>query len=385
MKRATKTWVGRRGSRGFTLVDLMVGMVIGLLVTVIVMQVMTVAEGRKRSTTSGSDAQVNGSLALFAVTRDVRMAGYGFASSVDGLGCAVKAQYTDASGVSSTRTWSLAPVQIRNTNGVTDEIQVLASSKATYSVPTRVVQDHPDNAANFFVDSTLGIAVGDLMVAVPAPSIPCDGTNAGTCNWCSVFNVTNIGAPSSGAGAGQGQNQVIHNSGSGGAWNQPGGQTIFPASGYPTGSHLVDFGQIVDHTYSINSNTLRLTSYVASNASSSAADLYPGIVNLQAMYGKDTNNDGVVDTYDKTAPTDWTTVLTVRIALVARSGQYEKESVTSGNLLWDVGTATSVSGTATCGASKCLTLKVDHLPDWQHYRYKVFDTVVPLRNLLWRS
>lgn len=385
---ATKMTTGRC-ARGFTLVELMVGMVIGLLVTIIIMQVLSVAEGQKRTSTSGSDAQVNGSLALYALQRDLRMAGYGMSSTTGGLGCTVKAQYTASSGTTSSPTWILAPVQITDgVNGAPDTIEIMSSAKNSYAVPTQVVQDHPATAANFFVDSTLGIAVGDLMIAVPQPSVPCTGSNAATCNWCSVFNVTNVGGQGSGnsSGAGQGLNQVIHNSGNSGPWNQPGGQTIFPSTGYPAGSYLIDLGQMVDHLYSVsNANALQLTTFVSTNATSSTADLYPQIVNLQAMYGKDTNGDGVVDTYDNVTPTDWTQVLTVRVALVARSGQYEKDVVTSANPLWDVGTATTVSGATTCGTSKCLTLKVDGLTDWQHYRYKVFDTVVPLRNLLWRS
>ena len=106
------------------------------------------------------------------------------------------------------------------------------------------------------------------------------------------------------------------------------------------------------------------------------------------MYGKDTNADGSVDTWDNVTPAtpaQWLQVLAVRVAVVARSAQYEKEEVTSTNPLWDVGTAIAIAGTATCGTSKCLSLKVDSLTDWKHYRYKVFDTVIPLRNMLWNS
>ena len=41
--------------------------------------------------------------------------------------------------------------------------------------------------------------------------------------------------------------------------------------------------------------------------------------------------------------------------------------------------------TAACGTSKCLKLKIDTLPNWKRYRYRVFDTVIPLRNMLWNS
>ncbi|MDP3688915.1 MAG: prepilin-type N-terminal cleavage/methylation domain-containing protein, partial [Sulfurimicrobium sp.] len=64
-------------SLGFSLVELMVGMVIGLLATLVIMQVFSVFEGQKRSTTGGADAQTNGSVAIYTIQREASMAGYG--------------------------------------------------------------------------------------------------------------------------------------------------------------------------------------------------------------------------------------------------------------------------------------------------------------------
>ena len=82
----------------------------------------------------------------------------------------------------------------------------------------------------------------------------------------------------------------------------------------------------------------------------------------------------------------------VRIAVVARSEVREKDPVTTLDPVWDVGTATTVSGTAACStgsARKCLTLTLPKPnttdTEWQHYRYKVYDTVVPLRNVVWSA
>lgn len=71
------------GSRqaGFSLVDIMVGMVLSLLGTIIIFQVFEVSERIKRTTTSGGDAQQNGAAALFALERGVRQAGYGINAS----------------------------------------------------------------------------------------------------------------------------------------------------------------------------------------------------------------------------------------------------------------------------------------------------------------
>ena len=371
---------GARPQRGATLIELMVGMLIGLLVTIVITQVLALAEGQKRSTTSGSDAQVNGALALYTLQRDVQMAGYGLSGSPMALGCPIRASFNGT----ALPTMSLVPVRITDgASGAPDTIEILSSSKNSFSVPVRVAEDHPRTAANFFVQSTLAIVDGDMMIAVPA--------QVDANNWCSLFNVTGLGgAAGGGNGGGQGQNQVIHNSGTGGSWNQPGGQSIFPASGYNAGSTLINIGQMVNRIYSINSrNALQSQAFnIATPTAPVTNELYPQIVNLQAMYGKDTNADGVVDTYDNVQPTTasgWAQTLAVRVMLVARSGQFEKDLVTTVQPLWDVGTAIAVAGTATCGASKCLTVKVDQDSDWQHYRYKVYDTVIPLRNLLWHS
>ena len=62
---------------GFSLVELMVGLVIGLLATLVIIQVFSTFEGQKRSTSGSSDAQTNGSIALMSIQRNVQMAGYG--------------------------------------------------------------------------------------------------------------------------------------------------------------------------------------------------------------------------------------------------------------------------------------------------------------------
>ena len=107
------------------------------------------------------------------------------------------------------------------------------------------------------------------------------------------------------------------------------------------------------------------------------------------MYGKDTDSNGVVDTFDTITPTTaagWEQVLAIRVAVVARSAQFEREVVTSSAPLWNVGTGHTIAGTSDCYVdSKCLSLGLSHITDWEHYRYKVYDTVIPLRNVLWNS
>ena len=372
----------RRPARGFTLIELMVGMVIGLLTTLVIAQMLVVSEGHRRTTASGSEAQVNGALALYAIQRDVQMAGYGMTTAADGIGCAIRAR---RGGVDYN--FTLAPVIITNgAAGAPDRLLVMSSAKASYSVPARIVTSHPRTAANFFLSTTVGVAEGDLMIAVPGV--------VDANNWCSVFNVTGIG----------GASQVIHNPNNGnatpGPWNEPGGSSIFPVDGYGVigsypsdltkGSYVVNLGQFVTRDIGIGATqSLEIAVFSTAAVATTTDDLFPDIVNLQAFYGKDTDGNGVVDTYDNVTPTTpvgWRQVLNVRVAVVARSGQRQKDIVTSSEPLWDVGNATTVVGAAACGGtSRCVTLKIDTLPEWQYYRYKVYDSIVPLRNMLWRS
>jgi len=72
-----------KANAGFSLVDVMVGMVIALLGVIVIFQVFSVSEGIKRTTTSGGDALQNGATALFALERSLKEAGYGIFSSTN--------------------------------------------------------------------------------------------------------------------------------------------------------------------------------------------------------------------------------------------------------------------------------------------------------------
>src|SRR4051812_25989970 len=72
--------------RGFTLVEVMVGVLIGMISIVVIFQVFQVTDARKRTTSQGSDAQIAGTVAMFAIERDLRLAGFGFGSAASDAG-----------------------------------------------------------------------------------------------------------------------------------------------------------------------------------------------------------------------------------------------------------------------------------------------------------
>jgi type IV pilus assembly protein PilW len=361
---------------GFTLIELMIGLAIGLFATLVVAQVMLKSEGNKRAASEGSDAQVSGATALAAIERDLKHAGYGFASAGASIGCQIDARFNGSVVAAADFPNALVPVQISWPlgPGSSATLHILASGKNSYSVPLRVIgfgYDPSDSALNaaFPVASVQSVQQGDLMVA----------TNSAT-PLCEVFQVTaNPTGPQ------------VPRADSPAGWNSLG----FPSNAYPDGAVLINMGAMVGIKYSVSAgSSTSASSLLISRLLLDAglapkyetpAELVSNVVALDALYGKDTDGDRAIDTWDKTTPTNnaqWRQVLAVKVAVAARSGQYEKDAVTTANPLWNVGTAVPVEGASNCGASKCLPLKVDY-GDWQHYRYKVFDTVVPLRNALW--
>lgn len=371
---------GRRHA-GFSLIELMVGMAIGLLCTLVVAAVLSAAEGRRRGTMQGSDMQVSGSIALYNLQREIATAGYGFANEPAAVGCQLQAKYNGVAVAALPA--NLAPVIItQGATGVSDQVRVLASSKFVnsdpanlstvgYTVPTRIVGPHydPNDTTGKLVKnlynvwSSLSVSQGDLMVAVIDAATP-----------CGLFQVTSVPTPS-----------TVPRADDPTRWNAVGQ----PAQATKEQAFLVNLGRLIDVILTSDANgKLTASRLDTTTRTRTQTELQGNIVLLKAMYGRDTDADGVVDTYDYTTPTTnagWLNVMTVRLAVVARSAQYEKEEVTASNPQWDVGTTSTVAGAATCGTSKCVELKVDGPSDWKHYRYKVFDTVVPLRNQRWRS
>lgn len=81
MKNTFKTHLAKQ--HGFSLIELMVGLVIGLLMSLVVYNALSVSEGRKRTTTSLNDINQAGSYAIYQLDKLIRSAGSGFTGGGD--------------------------------------------------------------------------------------------------------------------------------------------------------------------------------------------------------------------------------------------------------------------------------------------------------------
>lgn len=358
--------------RGFSLVELMVGVVIGLLAMLIIMQVFSLAEEQRRTATAGNDAQTNGLIGSFAIERDIRMAGFGSA----GLGCgSIKAFNTTRATPGFTL--SGLPVTISTPQGSTsNQIQVLYGSSPYANVPAVVQGSVADSSVAIPVDSGIGFSAGQMIVVSQAGK---------DCALLQLSENSTQGATANITGPGT-QWTLTAAAGVASPYNPPAETNIFPAAagggsaGYDVGAKVTNFGAMVSRAYFIQDNRLMMRDLLRDAAAGiNPMPLVDGIIALRAVYGRDTDNDGKVDAWDTTAPANANQVIAIRYAIVARSGQYEKEQVSPATLtLWECDSPCT---------GPTIALRTDSEADAnnrdRHYRYKIYQTTVPLRNVIW--
>ncbi len=341
--------------KGFTLVEVMVAMVIGMIGIIIMMQVFATAEGQKRATTGTGDAQSNGSMALYELQRDVRQGGYGI-NSMSLLGCGL------ALGAPSNATLparALGPAIINPQKA--DKSLLLPvgdkDSDDTLLVAFGNSGGSPEGDAITTVNDKIlavqtpgNFLVGDAVVAAPAS----DG-NVACALTLKLDRVAAVAAP----------------------WVTVG------LAGAAASDLLFNFGATPTiRAYAIRGGNLTVCDYLLNDCSDAAKKndaavwvaIASNIVSLRAQYGRDTNTAAGVDTWDQETPATacgWVRAAALRIAVVARNSQV------------DVGTITEVAPTW-AGGSLSLAKNNDDTT-WKHYRYKVFETVVPIRNLPWMA
>jgi type IV pilus assembly protein PilW len=109
---------------------------------------------------------------------------------------------------------------------------------------------------------------------------------------------------------------------------------------------------------------------------------------MRVQYGRDTtspNMDGIMDQFDQTLPAtacDLARISAIRIALVARNIQHGPV-VTSAAPLWAGSTVVAATTANPIANPTAVPIDLSNNPDWAHYRYKVFQTIVPLKNMIW--
>lgn len=347
----------------------MVGLTIGMLVSVVILQVLSVFEAQKRTTTGTADAQTNGSIALFNIGRELQQAGYPLMPVTNS---ALECTTVTVGGIAGTIA-RLSPVTIADgvaTTGVSasDTITLRYGDTAMGGVPTQ----------------TTGIPTASAGTAAPARDVAV--LNNFGCNTNDAILITNgtSCAISTMVALPAGTTSITF------ADATDANTLVTAATAAPTssGTNLACLGAWHEVTYRANSGNLE-------RQDGTAAAFVPGVtgvVNIQAQYGISAaaNSNQVVQWVDATgtwaAPTlaDRNRIKAIRIAVVARNAKMEVSNVTSA-----CSSTTAAAPTGLCAwpgtvASPAPTIDLSQSDsNWQRYRYRVFENIIPLRNMIW--
>jgi type IV pilus assembly protein PilW len=392
------------------MVEILVAIVIGMLVVIIIMQVLTQSEAGRRTTSNVAGAQTGGQLATFLIQRDLIQAGQGLV--IDNF----------VFGYTPSNTPSLLNCRVAS-NLPFNGLPVVPVA----IIPAGIAPGSPDNLWNI----PQGDADSDMIaVAFGMATTMVEGVNVDPNPPAAVPPVFPLASAPYGINAAPGERDYMIVSENGldctlgkAVAVDVAARTVTldqaPVAGYSTRAALYNLGpsNLADRwprfaVYAVRNGMLTVCNFFPTGASPNGNDCTaPGSVNnpnvwtpvadnvvaLRAQYGWETSVPpvGVVDSYCRTrlgaggvcpgadsgspAPStigtaaqktcDWTRIGSVRFAVVVRSGQYEKTTVSPATLkLWpDSAVAPLTTG------------PVYTVPD-QHYRYRVFESAVALRS-----
>ena len=328
-------------SAGLSLVELLVATLVTLIGLLVITQVFAVYEGWKRTTTGVAQTQESGLLGAFAIEQDLRNAGFG----IVGTGCSEIIAYNRAATPSKfTLSRSGAGVSITpfgDDNNV--RIDVVYSSSPYANVAVRMQKAMLSDTDLLYVDNAIGIEDGNLILISDGKS-------------CSVRQVSgkSTGGKPNVTSAGD---ATVLELGASQPWNPPTGDESF--SGYTLGSRVLNLGKVIRHSYYLQGQTLRMDDYdKPENGSLTSYDLVSGVVGLRAVCLPDAKCGS-----QTTA---------VRFSLAVQSAVREKidkddpsKSEITREIVYWPGESQELEG------------------EQRYYRYRVFTTIVPFKNVIW--
>lgn len=398
--------------QGFSLIELIVGLVIGLIATLIIAQTFSAFEGNKRTTTGTSEAQTNGSIGLFMIQRELQFAGYGIPAisgtlppqttpygriyanytgqtqaQIDAAQAALVAAYdatrvVNSASVSAGTVYSalrcnpsptlnidldnnpLTPnvnvdlvTPVRISEGATsDTITLQYGTTARGAVAMAVTSI--SGAQMLTVPNNLGCRFGDVILSMPDVNTGITACQASEVLSTNAFLDNPINSTSI---------QVVSNTNFG-------------------GKRFACLGRVNQVTFAVN-NANELTKTLGGVTQPIIGE----IVSLQAQYGiSATANSEIVDPatpnsgWVNATGADWTNptvanrnrIKAVRVAIVARNNLLERDVVSQ-----------DCSGAAVGPARVCawggnVDLLTSLGANWNRYRYRTYEMVVPIRNVL---
>lgn len=270
--------------QGFSLIELMVSVAIGLIVTLAITGVLVAGEQRKRTSTSVNDVNQTGAYISYVLDKAIRSAGSGFSEKSSAVfGCALKASRSGtpilpaalpAPFTAFNATVRVAPVVIGKRQSLSrqdDVLMVMAGNGGFAEAAAKVTPGLADGSS-LNLPNTLTFQSKDLLLL------------AGNSGDCLVTEVNATPAA--------------------GALQLALGGTYFGAgvAAFDAGSLVIPIGNEASRPpqfrlFGVGANNTLFSHDLLQIASTAPLPLAEGVVQMHARYGVDTNDDGVLDAW----------------------------------------------------------------------------------------
>jgi type IV pilus assembly protein PilW len=377
--------VSPRMQRGVGLVETMVGIVIGMIVIVAIFNVFALAENYKRTTTGVADAQVTGQFAQFVMGRELANAGNGLMAGVDDL-------------ATCNNDWKLKPIPVLITDGgaptLSDTVVVYYSNAIHVTNPVLFTANAVTPAV-FTVQSPNGFRVNDYVIA---------SDRVANCWLTRVTAIAQWGGGAYPPAGPQGQIDLTYV------------PAPAPALTFNSGSRLVNMGPNFARTqYTVDPAKRQLYSQdvnpIAGLAVQPVVPIAGNIVLMKAQYGLDTSPaaalNGTVDCWQAAdnsnvcgvgdltdtvlraqtgaaLATMMRRIVTVRIAMVVRSDEgLLRDDASNLPFKGQVQYLFNCSANTNVACPRRLLIDSTNNVLQDLYRYRIYETTIPLRNALW--
>lgn len=339
----------RETSRGFSLVELMVAITIGLIILAAVSAVFVNSKRSYSTQDRLSRLQENARFAIQFLTRDIRMAGYS--------GCAKDIVNVNNTLSSNTSFWYNAAVPLEGIDNTDTNwspsglASTLASRKANTDA---IVIRSADPSLILPVSTTMQSETVAIGVSSVAQINPNDIVMVADCSNADVMQVTGTGSSS-----------LAHATGGG----PPGNSTQTLSKAYDTAAQVMKFHTRVYYIKNRSDGTPAL--YMQDNGTDQ--ELVEGVESLQITYGVDTDttSDGTPNVYLKagenglTTTAQWANVKSIRIGMLVRTPNDKDADV---NIR--AGSSYEVNGDTSFT-----------VPAGDKYQRRVFLTTIQVRNM----
>lgn len=336
----------RLKQKGAFLLELMIGLMMSSILIIGALTIFARFEGEKVTANQISETISNGSLGLNYIEHMGKVAGFSL-TDVNFLGCNVHFNNSENNINSS---FPLSPLIITTSNG-SDSFSLFSGNSNNYFSSKNLISS-PVNS-EIQLKSTFSFTPGDIFIV---------GERSKECSLAQITSISNndekISYSTGSYTNNMGQNITTH-------FNDNG----LYVNNYTSNAKLINLGKTPQiFNYSIENERLIEENLINGEKNIIAEN----IVRLKALYALDTNRDGNVDSWSNVSPTgdNIRNIIGMKIAIIIRSPLKGKKCIvtTNKNFIWFGG-----------------EIDISDIEDWQCYRFRILESTIPFRNMLWQK